>query len=169
MASRPKLRKLSRLIQQQGGDRFILDRIADGESVGRIAKSITLPGEATPISRPFLYSWAHADDDRWEGWQLAVKHSGEALAEKAGDVFEDLPEGFDKDQLGKAKAQSEYYRWMARMRDREGFGDRQSPDTVVNILSVGEQHLAALMEKGQRHIAGPEPLEIPAEIVEEDA
>lgn len=145
------LRRLSRLIEQQGGDRFILDRIASGESVGRIAKSITLPGASQPISRPFLYTWKDADDDRAEGWAAAMLMSGEALAEKAGDVFEDLPEGFDKDELGKAKAQSEYYRWLARMRDKEGFGEKTA-QVEVNILSVGEQHLAALMERGKRNV-----------------
>lgn len=92
--------------------------------------------------------------------------SGEALAEKAGDVFEDLGESFDKDDLGKAKAQSEYYRWLARMRDKEGFGEKSGPDVQVNILSVGEQHLAELMAVGQRHIAPVELLEIPCEVVD---
>jgi hypothetical protein len=168
------LRKLSRLIEQQGGDQFILDRIASGESVGRIARSITLPGSDKPISRPFMYTWKDANTDRAEGWALAMKVSGEALAEKAGDVFEDLPEGFDKDQLGKAKAQSEYYRWLARMRDREGFGDKTVGDTVVNILSVGEQHLQALMQKGHMDRALPsgapqDAQDAEYEVLEEDA
>jgi hypothetical protein len=147
MSGRPYLRKLEKHVKDNGGDQWILDRLASGESVGRVAASITLDGYDVPVSRPFLYAWRdHGGEDRREGWRLAMVASGSAHAEKAGDVLEDMSETADRVELGRAKALSEYHRWMARVRDREQFGEEKA--AVQITLTAGELHLDALRAKG---------------------
>jgi hypothetical protein len=152
MPSRPYLRALTRWIEEQGGEPFILDRIAAGESVGKIAKSIQLPGRDKPISRAMLYYWRNAGgDERKKGWELAMKESAEALAEEAGEVLDNLSEEFDPTsaQVSLARSRSEYKRWLASKRDADTFGDRKS-DVNVNVLSLGDVHLDALRKLGSR-------------------
>jgi hypothetical protein len=165
MASRPVLRELERYVESNGGDSFVLDRIAAGESVGRIAKSITLPKHG-PISRPLLYAWRNRGDERRKGWALAMKASAEALSEDAGDCWDVLSEDPTSAQVAKARGMSEYKRWLASVRDRDAFGS--SSGAVSVNLNVGSLHLDALRQVGHmRALPGdPEPRLIEAEVVE---
>lgn len=165
MASRPVLRELERYVETNGGDSFVLDRIAAGESVGRIAKSITLPKHG-PISRPLLYTWRNRSDERRKGWALAMKASAEALSEDAGDCWDILSDDPTSAQVAKARGMSEYKRWLASVRDREGFG---SAAAAVNLnLNVGSLHLDALRQVGHMGTlrGEPDPPLIEAEVVE---
>lgn len=158
MPGQPKMRKLSRYIESQGGDAYIMDRLAAGESVGKIAKSIILPGETKPISRPFLYSWRNKSEDRRKGWELAMQLSADALAEDAGDILDELAEEYEPTsaQVSLARSRSEYRRWLASMRDKEKYGEKKG-DVNVNVLSLGDAHLEVLRKLGQR--AEPEQIE----------
>lgn len=149
MAGQPLLQKLAALIEAEGGDAFILDRVADGEPVGRIARSIIIPGEDHPISRPFLYTWRNAGGDhREKGWALAMEVSAHALVEEAGEVLEALAGQVapSSGEVALAKALSEYKRWLATKRNKAAYGEDKS--THINILNVGGDHLAALRELG---------------------
>lgn len=169
MAGQPMLRALERYIEERGGDTFIFDRIADGESIGKIAKTITLPGQTQPISRPFLYIWRNkGGDERRKGWALAMEASADSAAEDAGDILDELAEEtFDPSsgQVSLARARSEYRRWVASVRNKEKYGDAKSE---VNVnLSLGDLHLDALRKFGSRS----EPEEIEAadyELLPED-
>lgn len=162
MAMNPVMRKLEKHIEKAGGDTFILDRIAAGESVGKIALTIKLPGHGV-ISRPFLYRWRDKDEDRAKGWGFAMKESSHALAEDAGDVWEDLDNDPTSAQVAKARGQSDYKKWLAGKRNKEDYGD--GPAIAVGILTAGDLHLDALRMVGhmdtQRLAADKEREEIP--------
>lgn len=150
MAAQPLLRKLTALIEAEGGDAFILDRIADGEPIGRIARSITIPGEGHPISRPFLYTWRNSGGEhRRKGWTLAIEVSAHALVEEAGEVLEALAGQVapSSGEVALAKALSEYKRWLATKRNRAVYGEEKA-GVNVNILNVGGEYLAALRAFG---------------------
>jgi hypothetical protein len=167
------MRELTRWLQAEGRDpeRYILDQLASGVSVGKVAAGIVLPRHG-PISRPFLYQWRDkGGPERKEAWRLAMKASGEAHAELAGDVL-DLPDGFQREELGAAKAKSEYHRWMAGLRDKSLVEPQQA---AVNLnLSLGSLHLDALRQAGsmdRQQISGPparEAIPVPEYTVEDD-
>ena len=146
MAGQPYLRKLSKWIEQQGGDEYILDQIADGVPVGRVASAITVPGYTRPVSRPMLYKWRDSGgEERVQGWALAIEASGDSHAEDAGTVLTDLPEGFDKEALGQARAISSYKQWIAGKLNKRY---SEQKDSVRVELNVGELHLDALRQAG---------------------
>ncbi len=160
MAGQPVLRELTEWIAKQGGDGFVLDQIADGVSIGKVAGGIVLPRHGG-ISRPLLYKWRDQREDRVKGWKLAVKASAEAYAEKAGDVLEDLPDDPTSAQVSKAKSISEYSRWAAGVRDRDTFG---SADSKVKLEVDFGETLAGLLRAGRgsmdRHRAPSREIEV---------
>ena len=160
------MKQLCKYIDARGGETFITDRISAGESVGTICKSIKLPGEAQPISRPFLYTWRNkGGDERRRGWALAMKVSADAIAEEAGDILDELAVEHDPSsaQVALARSRSEYRRWLAKTRDRDKYGEDRQAAVNVN-LNIADLHFASLRELGQR----PAPMEIiDAEVIKE--
>jgi hypothetical protein len=144
MAGKPVLRKLEKWIKDRGGDRWVLDQIADGVAVGKIAAQVDLPGHGA-ISRPLLYEWRNRSEDRKQGWAAAMKDAAHAHAEKAGECWEDLPEDPTTGQVQKARGMSEYRRWLAGHRNEEYAAQKQGAGLVVN---VGTLHLDALRQAG---------------------
>lgn len=160
MTGQPVLHKLIRYVEAKGGDEWLLNRLADGESVGAIAKSIDLPGHGS-ISRPMLYNWRNkGGEPRREGWRLALKASGHALAEDAGEALNELRgTGATAAEVSLARSRSEYLRWLAGKRN-ERYGEKA---TVVDLtLNVADLHLDALRRHG--HMGRPQVVE--ADVVE---
>jgi hypothetical protein len=168
MSGRPVLRALAAWIEEAGGDLWVFDQIADGVPVGKVAEQITLKGHGG-ISRPLLYQWRDMqgeDSERRRGWAAAMKDAAHAHAEKAGEVWDTLPEDPTTGQVQRARGQSEYRRWLAGHRNREDYGEGVKAGVVVNI---GSLHLDALRQAGhiaREEIPHAEVLELPAEIEE---
>jgi hypothetical protein len=147
MASQPVLRKLERYVEQQGGDAWIMDQLAAGLSVGQVAAGITLPGHGS-ISRPLLYNWRNKSEARREGWALAMKLRGHALAEEAGEVLDSLVgTAPSAAEVSLAKSRAEYRRWLAGRLNAEAYGEDKQALLNVN-LNVGDLHLDALRRVG---------------------
>lgn len=149
------MRKLCKYIDDRGGETYITDRISAGESVGTICKSIILPGDTQPISRPFLYAWRNkGGDERRKGWALAMQVSADAHAEEAGDILDELAVEHDPTsaQVALARSRSEYRRWLAKTRDREKYGDDKTAAAVSVNLNIADLHIASLRELGQRPV-----------------
>jgi transposase len=168
MAGKPLLRKLEQLIERSGGDAFILDQIADGLSVAKVARKIELPGHG-PVSRGMLYDWRNrGGDERRKGWDLAMKASGHPLAEDAGEILEELAEGLapSAPEVQLARARSNYKTWLAGIRN-EAYAEKKSDIKVE--LNVGALHLDALRKRGHMD-AVRAPEEVPTadyELLEE--
>jgi hypothetical protein len=171
MAGQPVLRKLERYIAERGGDQWLFDRLAAGESVGAVAASIILEGHGQ-ISRPFLYTWRNAGgEDRRTGWRLALEESADAHAEIAGEVLEGLPEDPTSAQVSLAGRRSAYRQWLAAKRNREVYGDGPQQQVNVNLLSLDDLYRQALQQHGHMGRealtgrltdAGSEPALLPA-------
>lgn len=169
MAANPVLRKLSKQIEERGGDEHVFDMLRSGMSVRRIAETFDVPGHGG-ISRPLMYRWRDRSEERKAGWAKAMREGAHALAEDAGDVLEDLPEDPTSAQVAKAKGISEHKKWLAGLRDRDSYG--AGPSTVVGVVGLPELHLNALRAVGhmdhRRLQAAPEeaPLEADYEVEE---
>lgn len=141
------MRKLEAEIERRGGDEYVTSQLADGVSVGAVAKGIEV-GDHGPISRQFLYNWRNRSEARREGWALAMEAAGEALAEKAGEVLDEVCPEPSAAEVTLASKRSAYLQWLAGKRD-ERFSDK-GPDLSVNVqtVNVGLDHLQALMSHG---------------------
>lgn len=172
MAANPIMRALEKLVSANGGDRWILDRLANGERVGDIARDCIIEGYG-PISRPFLYRWRDKSEDRREGWKLAMQDAAHAHAEQAGDVLDKLADAdtllLSSAQVSLAKSRSEYKRWLASKLNEEY---RDGPQVQVGILAAGDLHLDALRQLGSmdryRVERAAEVVLIPAETGDDD-
>ena len=165
MSPRPVLEKLVQHIDKMGGDSWLLDRIAAGETPGSIAASISLPKHGT-ISRPLLYLWRNAGGtDRREAWKHAMESRGELLVEEAGEVLDKLADGTmpTSSEVALARARSEY-KWKLGAKLNDDYADKP-PEVNIAVITGPEAFHAALAKHGKR-----QALPIPTadyEIVEE--
>lgn len=167
MAGQPILAALVRYVTDHGGDRFILDQLADGTPVGRVASAISLTGHGA-ISRPLLYKWRDQTDDRRAGWAAAMKDAAHAHAEDAGQVWDDLPEDPTTGQVATARGKSEYKRWLATVKDREHYGPPASAGAVNVHFNLGELHVEALRQAGNMDHQRLQPSEEEQDIQDAD-
>ena len=157
MASRPIMARLIAAIKKDGGERYIFDQVIEGIPI----KHIMAPYNVT---RGMFYWWLQdGGQSRKDTYEIAKSASAEAHVELAGEILEDLVDGCDltNQQVSLAGKRSDYHRYLARIRDREQFGEKESTAVQIN-LSIGDSHLAALKELGRMSRIE----EIPAEIVE---
>lgn len=162
MASRPKLQKLRRLIEDHGGEPFVFEFVADGLSMKATAEAI---GEVIGMefSRGLLYQWLDIPDHKERRRRLlkeARADSAERLAEDAGEILDDLQ---DKETLSSADVQlgaqrSKHRQWLAGIRNKDF-----SPKSGVEVnISVGELHLEALRAHSAQSLPGGDRKEITA-------
>ena len=144
---RPLLDKLGRLVEREwGGDAFILDQVANGVSIRKIAEGIELPGYG-PISRGMVYDWKkRGGEPRAKAWREAMRLSGHAHAEDAGDILDDLKDTIPSaPEVNLARSRSNYRTWLAGKRNDQ-YAEKQA--NVQIALNVGELHLDALRKRG---------------------
>lgn len=145
MASRPVMKKLKADIDKAGGEQFIFDQIVAGVPVRKIM-------EPFGVTRGMFYWWLRdGGEERAEGYRLAKEASAETHAEIAGLVLDDLAEkrDFSNAEVSLAGKRSDYHRYLARIRDREQFGDSDTAASLSINLSIGDAHLQALRELGK--------------------
>lgn len=128
MAARPFLQAFRRYLKENGGWSAIFQRIADGETLTKIAKAYN-------CSDSWLCHQLRDDPKRRELYIAARKEAARALVDQAQDIVDDAT--VDRDALMKAKMQAEHRRWTAARYDREQFGEtpnQQVAETVGNLL-----------------------------------
>lgn len=175
MAGRPRLRRLAADIDAAGakeefdsGEEWILDHIADGWGMKRIAEMLT-ERFGYNVSRPQLIAWTHLGTDRRKKVEAARKEAAWVKAEEAGDLFEDLAKKsfIEQSDVSLAKERSGWRRWYAGKLNPEEFGDAKA-EVQVNI-TAGELHLSALIDASRRAkgLTAPSTDALPAGDVQE--
>lgn len=168
MAGTPKFQLLCKAIEECGGEEYIWERVADGDSMKTIAQSLG-------FSRGLLYKWINRDKERRRAkLKEARELSADAHAEDAGEVLDDLSEqpGVTSAEVQLANARANYRKWLAGVRNREEYGERQQAGITVN---VGSLHLDALRAAGSMELSPPsadgdgEPELLEAEVVDAEA
>lgn len=171
MAARPKLQRLSELIESHpDGESWVFDMIADGMTMRAIAERMS-EDLGFEFSRGLLYQWINHKPHKERRKKLvdeARKDSAERIAEDAGEILDDLSE---KKSLSSADVQlgaqrSKYRQWLAGMRNSD-----YSPKSGVEVnLSIGELHLEALRNHSAAAVSAGEEtpqLEAPDEEIVE--
>jgi len=142
MAAKPIERYVKRQIQEQGGWPRILERIASGETVAGIARTILRP-DGVSISRNFLSMLLHADPERSALAKLAHIEGASAMVDDALQLVDRAP--VDRDSVNKAKVQSETRLKVAGFLDRTSWGEQKQ---AINLnVSVNSLHVDALRHR----------------------
>lgn len=127
-------------IRAKGGYSYVLDQIASGRALVKIAK------EDFECSRHTLYKILHRNDRLWKLFLDARRESAMALAEEAGEIADQLSPGsiFTREDVAAAKLRIEQRMRMAAAFDRETFGIQQQQ--VAPPLSIGSLYLSVLQQ-----------------------
>jgi hypothetical protein len=146
----PLKRALKVRIGEMGGYSAILERIQNGETLMQIAPDYG-------VTRGLLSTVLNKNKRVRPLLAEARRAAAHAHAEKALDIIEAAP--VQRDHLEKAKLRASHHTWLAKVYDRETFGDQKEQPNQV--LIVGQLHLDAL--RAQPRVPFVELKQIPQE------
>lgn len=145
MPGRPQLQAFNAEIARRGGDGYLFDQIRDGKTVAEIMEEFDL-------SRAMFYTWVHAGGDEREAeFDRAREDKAHTLAEQVLEIVDDeeLNTAPTSAEINRASLRAKTRQWLAAKLNRKAYGD----DALVNVhnqLTVGDQHLDALLTFGQQ-------------------
>lgn len=142
-----------RAVAEQGGWGPILERIADGEPMSKIAREFK-------VSRSFFVGLLHADEERSKLVKGMRAEIAQAIADQTLEIADD-ENVKDREQVAKADLRIRVRQWLAARYSPAQFGDKKGDVNVqVNIDGL---YLDAL----RRANVGELPA-LPAEVVAHD-
>lgn len=141
MAANPIERKMWADLTAIGGPDVLLERIADGVTMGVLAAELG-------VSRGFFSSRLNKLPGMKERLIEARKGRADLYADEAMRIADDAPE--DPNAINKAKMRIDARKWLAGVNDPERYGQKAAQ---VNI-SIGSLHLDAL-RRVQSDLATP--------------
>lgn len=138
MGGRPKLLALRKRIEAEGIEDEIFEAVAEGLPVGKLCTKFEI------TSRKMFYDWKGKEGERHEKYKAARIIAGEAHAELAGEILDELDGKtlLTGPEVQAAVSRSKYQQWLAGIKDREQFGIHE-PGATIN-LNFGELHFDAL-------------------------
>lgn len=151
MAAKPIERFVKQQIAQQGGWPRILERIASGETVADVARTLLKP-DGQCISRNFLSMLLHADPERSRLVVQARQEGASAMVDHSLHLVDSAQA--DRDSVNKAKVQAEVRLKVAGFLDRQQYGEqKQQVNVEVNVASVHLDSLRHRMIEASRPLA----------------
>jgi hypothetical protein len=131
MAGCPKRRELRRIVADAGGTEPLLERVANGETVSKIAESMG-------VSRGMLSAFLNSDEHA-VALQEARRRAATILVEEALDIADHARPL----EVQVAKLRTDVRLWAARAWDRNQFGEKQQ---VPLALSFAHLHAQVVRE-----------------------
>lgn len=138
MSGRPKLLALKKRIEADGTEDDIFEAVAEGLPIGKLCTKFGI------TSRKMFYDWKGKEGPRHDKYRAARIIAGEAHAELAGEILDDLDDKvlLTGPEVQAAVSRSKYQQWLASIKDREQFGVQEKGATIN--LNFGELHFDAL-------------------------
>ena len=143
MAAKPIERFVKKQIADQGGWPRILERLASGETVADVSRTLLRP-DGLAISRSLLSNMLHADPERSKAVLHARDQGADAMVDEGLHLVDRAPA--DRDSIQKAKVQADIRLRVAGLVNRERWGDKPMQLTV-NQFSHADYHLDALRHR----------------------
>jgi hypothetical protein len=140
MPGQPETREMLSAITAAGGAPRLLERIAGGETIIEIAKSLD-------ISRQIISKLLNSDDHR-EALRSARKEAASGLAEESLMIADRAT----IESVQVAKLQTDVRRWMAGKWDRETYGEQKGSQVTINLASL---HIDALRRNNREAQVAP--------------
>lgn len=142
MAAKPIERYVKKQIQDQGGWPRILERIASGETVADVSRTLLRP-DGKHIDRSFLSHLLHKDPERSQLVRAARIEGASAMVDHALHIVDTAP--VDRDSVNKAKVMADLRVKVAGFIDREQWGEQKQQ---VNVqVNVADMHLDSLRHR----------------------
>lgn len=143
--SRPVRTALLKQIKAAGGYGALLERVANGESIGKVAESLG-------VSRSFLIFTMTKNGKDKEAFNEARRLSAEAHVERATKISDEVKA--DRDHVQRARLQVGHLQWLASKLDRDTWGEVIAPPVQINVNTL---HLDALRAAPPARIPLPTP------------
>lgn len=114
-------------VAARGGWGPILERIADGEPLSKIAREFN-------VSRSFMATLLHADEERSKLVKGMRATIAAAITEKTLELADGTPDNATREELARADLRIRVRQWLAARYDPAQFGDKKGDVNVqVNI------------------------------------
>src|SRR6266550_7399362 len=143
VAAKPIERFVKRQIQEQGGWPRILERIASGETVADVARTLKRP-DGQEISRSFFSHMLHADNARSKAVLEARDEGSDAMVDESLHLVDSAQP--DRDSIQKARVQADMRLRVAGLVSRDRWGESKAGalSVTVNLASL---HVDALRHR----------------------
>jgi len=162
MAAKPIERFVKRQIAEQGGWPRILERIASGETVADVARTVLRP-DGKSISRAFLSFLLHQDPERSQLVNEARTAGADAMVDEGLNLVDSAPT--DRDAIQKAKVRADLRLRIAGLVARERWGEqKQAVNVSVNVNSLHVDALRHRVVEASRPLAAALHQVLPLEI-----
>src|SRR6266566_8401246 len=142
MAAKPIERFVKKQIQEQGGWPRILERIASGETVADVSRTLVRP-DGQPISRAFLSRLLHADAERSQAVLKARDEGADAMVDEGLHLVDAASQ--ERDAIQKARVQADMRLKVAGLLNREQWGDNAHGVTIT--VTAAALHVDALRHR----------------------
>lgn len=149
MAAKPIERFVKKQIAEQGGWDRIIARIASGDTIAGVARTLYRP-DGLAIDRSTLSNMLRRDPERAARVKQARTEGASAMVDQALHLVDDA--ALDKDAIQKARVQAELRVKVAGLIDRESYGPSQ-PQVNVQV-NVEGMHLDALRHRRLPTVGG---------------
>lgn len=121
--SRPRLKEIAKAIEARGGIDWIMSEVENGNSLTRITRELGLE----PAQRTWISTIVNSPEHK-ERYLEAKRKSAEVIEEKIADIVDTTtPENAQA-----SRVQIDGLKWLAIIRDREQYGDKQGPLIQIN-------------------------------------
>ena len=138
MAGFPVRQALGAALEADGGIDRVCERLVEGESLSKIAKSYDR-------SRQLLYKWLDAEPDRRQKIGIAKRYAAEGMID---DAMDDVETETDTRASGLLQARTKFRQWLAGKWNVE-FADKAQAAMTIN---VEELHLQAVQSAPDRPV-----------------
>ena len=133
MPGKPQTRTQLAKIHKEGGAPAILDQVAAGKSLSRLARE-------WGISRQLLSGVANSNANK-DAYRRARHDAAAVMVEESLEIADACE--VDPNAIGKAKLQVDMRRWAAARMDPDTWADRQAPMVAIQINGL---HLDSLRQ-----------------------
>jgi hypothetical protein len=142
----PRVRQRRKLLDELGEEKVFWRYVSNEcRTVRELAAQLFEPyGDADRPGCKEFYEWLHAEDGRWQRWQVTKRFKATFMAE---DALEPALAA-EESNVRSARLKADYLKWMSGVLDPELYGGRTRVEVAPSSLTMGEW-----WHMGMRHIA----------------
>ena len=150
MAGKKLVQLRAAQLEEIGEDR-ILELYSGLGSVRKLMNAIFEPHPDFPqgsVGVSGFYRWLENGGEPRAAWWRGVKKAM-ALAdeERSTEEIMNIPKDASSDEIKRAVERAKHFRWLAKVRDRENYGDGPSVQVNNNTMNVLGSELAAALRQ----------------------
>lgn len=140
------------MIQEKGGDDYILVQVAENVRTGKIIEEFINPQTGKPFTRGMLWYWKKMDPERDAAWTEARKIAAHNLMEDAAEDMDATGNLVTPADVALLKEKNSFRKYLAERYNREEYGAQDPNAAAVNVnVNLGDAFRAMLHQHGNAH------------------